>query len=77
MRWQKQRSIDLLWLSLELKHQCDRFLDTKERRIAQESGFFGIGADHDKIRKLRAEKSPACEQLKQWGVQRQQQGGFF
>jgi DnaJ family protein B protein 12 len=32
------------------------------------SGFFGIGADIEGINKLRAERSPSCEQLRSWGL---------
>lgn len=39
--------------------------------IAEEAGIFGWGADYDKIRKLRAERNPSCEQLKAWGVTQQ------
>ena len=45
------------------------FSHRQQQRIANEAGFFGFGADHDKIREIRREKSPACEQLRKWGVQ--------
>jgi DnaJ family protein B protein 12 len=64
-----------------LIRQCERFLDLKERRVSQESGFFGIGADFEKIRKIRMESNPACDQLRAWGIgtsqQQRQPAGFF
>lgn len=57
--------------------QCDYFTATIERQIQNEAGFFGIGADHAKIRDLRSRRNPACEQLKAWGVSRAQSQNFY
>jgi DnaJ family protein B protein 12 len=45
--------------------------------MSQESGFFGIGADYDKIREIRNEKSESCEQLKRWNVITQTRANFY
>lgn len=55
--------------------QCEMFNSIQQTKINNEAGFFGIGADYDKIRALRREKSPACEQLRAWGVGQQQ--GYY
>ncbi|ORY29134.1 hypothetical protein BCR39DRAFT_532765 [Naematelia encephala] len=55
-----------------LQNECEDFNALKQQRISSEAGIFGIGADYDKIRAIRAEKSPACEQLKNWGLMRTQ-----
>lgn len=54
-----------------LQSECHTFNVIKQRKIAEETGLFGWGADYDKIRKLRAEKSPSCEKLRGWGVTQQ------
>jgi hypothetical protein len=56
--------------------QCEYFNSRKQQQISQEAGFFGIGANYDKIRELRAQKSPSCEQLRSWGLM-QAQGATF
>jgi DnaJ family protein B protein 12 len=57
--------------------QCENFESMRQQRINQEAGFFGFGANFDKIRELRKEKSESCEQLKKWGVGRQHGGQTF
>ncbi|WVQ81601.1 hypothetical protein IAT38_003725 [Cryptococcus sp. DSM 104549] len=52
----------------KLQNECGHFNDRRSSRIADASGFFGIGADQEKIKELRAMRSPACEQLRAWGV---------
>ncbi|WVW79090.1 hypothetical protein I302_101054 [Kwoniella bestiolae CBS 10118] len=51
-----------------LQNECQYFLDLKQQRINENSGFFGIGANTDKLREIRQQKSPACEQLRKWGL---------
>ncbi|KAG9128532.1 hypothetical protein FRC07_003421 [Ceratobasidium sp. 392] len=47
-----------------LYNLCQHEADTREHRIQQHQGFFGFGADWDKIETIRAEKLPNCEKLK-------------
>lgn len=54
-----------------LQAECQNFNALKNRKIRQEAGVFGLGADYDKIRKLRAETNGACEQLRRWGLPQQ------
>lgn len=54
-----------------LQTECRNFEATKQRKIAEEAGLFGIGADMAKIRDLRAQTNQACEQLKRFGVSMQ------
>lgn len=54
-----------------LQSECQNFNVVKNRKIRQEAGVFGLGADYDKIRKLRAETNGACEQLRRWGLPQQ------
>ncbi|TXT08770.1 hypothetical protein VHUM_02898 [Vanrija humicola] len=54
-----------------LQTECRNFEATKQRKIAEEAGLFGIGADMAKIRDLRAQTNPSCEQLKRFGVSMQ------
>ncbi|WVQ64148.1 uncharacterized protein L199_002309 [Kwoniella botswanensis] len=51
-----------------LQNECQYFLDRKQQRINENSGFFGIGANTDKLKEIRSQKSPACEQLRKWGL---------
>lgn len=55
----------------QLQQDCQYFNSMRQRRIQEEAGFFGIGADYDKIKKLRAQTHPSCEQLRKWGVSQQ------
>lgn len=54
-----------------LQAECQNFNVDKNRKIRAEAGVFGLGADYDKIRKLRQETNPACEQLRRWGLPQQ------
>jgi DnaJ family protein B protein 12 len=49
---------------------CQRGLDSKQRRKDQAFGFFGIGADWEKIKQIEAETVESCETLKQMGLLR-------
>ncbi|TYJ55212.1 hypothetical protein B9479_004146 [Cryptococcus floricola] len=51
-----------------LQNECEAFNDRRRVRIQDNSGFFGFGADYEKIKELRAMKSPACQQLRTWGI---------
>lgn len=44
--------------------ECQRGLDSKQRRKEQASGFFGIGADWEKVKQIEAETVESCETLK-------------
>jgi DnaJ homolog subfamily B member 12 len=49
---------------------CQRGMDSKQRRKEQASGFFGIGADWDKVKQIDTEKVESCETLKRMGLLR-------
>jgi DnaJ family protein B protein 12 len=49
---------------------CQRGLDSKQRRKDEAYGFFGIGADWEKIKRINAETVESCETLKQMGLLR-------
>ncbi|WWC64215.1 uncharacterized protein I303_106823 [Kwoniella dejecticola CBS 10117] len=52
-----------------LQNECQYFLDRRQQSINENSGFFGIGANTDKLKEIRSQKSPACDQLRKWGFQ--------
>lgn len=43
---------------------CQAEYENKERRIDQQKGFFGFGADWDRVREIQGESLPYCEKLK-------------
>jgi DnaJ family protein B protein 12 len=49
---------------------CQRGLDSKQRRKDQAIGFFGIGADWEKVKQIEAETVESCETLKRMGLLR-------
>jgi DnaJ homolog subfamily B member 12 len=49
---------------------CQRGMDSKQQRKEQASGFFGIGADWEKVKEIDAEKVESCETLKRMGLLR-------
>jgi DnaJ homolog subfamily B member 12 len=49
---------------------CQRGLDSKQRRKDQASGFFGIGADWEKVKQIEQETVESCETLKRMGLLR-------
>jgi DnaJ homolog subfamily B member 12 len=51
----------------ELYIQCQRGLERKERMKDAEMGIFGIGTDWEKVRKIKAEPIPACDELQSLG----------
>lgn len=48
--------------------QCQRDVNKRERRKEAEIGFFGIGADWEKVKSIEAETFASCEELKRLGV---------
>ena len=50
--------------------ECQRGLDSKQRRKDQAFGLFGIGADWEKIKQIEAETVESCERLKAMGLLR-------
>jgi len=51
-----------------LQSQCRGELDSQERRMEQHRGLFGIGANWEEVRKIKAEKLPACDKLKEMNL---------
>jgi len=49
---------------------CQSELDSKQRRKERAVGFFGIGADWDKVKQIEAEPAENCETLKRMGLLR-------
>ena len=49
---------------------CQRGMDSKQRRKDQALGFFGIGADWEKVKQIEAETVESCETLKRMGLLR-------
>ena len=47
---------------------CQRGLDSKQRRKDQALGFFGIGADWEKVKQIEVETVESCETLKRMGL---------
>jgi DnaJ family protein B protein 12 len=45
-------------------------LDSKQRRKDEALGFFGIGADWEKVKQIEAETVESCETLKRMGLLR-------
>jgi len=51
-----------------LQSQCRAELDSQERRMEQHRGLFGIGANWEEVRKIKAEKLPGCDKLKEMNL---------
>lgn len=49
---------------------CQNELDSKQRRKERAVGFFGIGADWEKVKLIEAETAESCETLKRMGLLR-------
>lgn len=49
---------------------CQSEMDSKQRRKERAVGFFGIGADWDKVKQIEAEPAENCETLKRMGLLR-------
>ena len=54
----------------DLYAQCQRGVDSKERRKNQEVGVFGIGTDWDKVHRIDAEPIESCDELRRLGLLR-------
>ena len=54
----------------DLYVQCQRGVDSRQRRKEAEVGLFGIGTDWEKVRMIEQEEVESCEQLKRLGVLR-------
>ncbi|KAI0272507.1 DnaJ domain-containing protein [Gloeopeniophorella convolvens] len=52
----------------EMWSKCQRGMDSQRRRKDQAMGFFGLGADWDRVRAIDQEKVESCETLRRMGV---------
>lgn len=52
----------------KLATQCSRFRELQQRKLQSASGFFGIGADPDKLARIRDERYDACDRLRDWNI---------
>lgn len=52
----------------QLYNDCQLGMDRKQRRKEAKSGFLGIGADWDAIKKIDEEKVQSCEELRRFGL---------
>ena len=48
--------------------QCQRDVNKRERRKEAEIGFFGVGTDWEKVKRIEAETFASCEELKKLGL---------
>lgn len=48
--------------------QCQRDVNRRERRKEAEIGFFGVGTDWEKVKRIEAETFASCEELKRLGL---------
>ncbi|KAI5995543.1 hypothetical protein EDD15DRAFT_2254799 [Pisolithus albus] len=48
--------------------ECQRGMNERERRKEAEIGFFGVGTDWEKVKRIEAEKIESCEELRRLGV---------
>lgn len=62
-----ENRIESSWKNV-LYQQCSTFRDYQEQRIDRTKGFFGLGADREMEQRIRKEASPACEELKNFGI---------
>jgi len=44
-----------------LRHQCQRQLEDRERRVQDAIGVFGIGVNWDEVKKMKEEQFESCE----------------
>ncbi|KAK0549026.1 Chaperone protein dnaJ [Tilletia horrida] len=62
-----ERRVERSWVN-HLEDDCSRRREIQDRRYQQELGFFGIGADMDAARRIRAERYESCDRLRDFGV---------
>lgn len=48
--------------------QCQRDTNKRERRKEAEIGFFGVGTDWEKVKRIEAETFASCEELRRIGL---------
>ncbi|KAI5999306.1 hypothetical protein F5J12DRAFT_847474 [Pisolithus orientalis] len=48
--------------------ECQRGMNERERRKEAEIGFFGVGTDWEKVKRIEAERIESCEELRRLGV---------
>ncbi|CAH7668158.1 hypothetical protein PPACK8108_LOCUS2626 [Phakopsora pachyrhizi] len=61
-----EQSVEATWIR-KLQSECQHARDIRDNEKRNLMGFLGIGADWEAIRKLDAEKIPACEGLIELG----------
>jgi len=52
----------------DLYDQCQRGLERRNQRKEEEIGFFGLGTDWEKVRKIEQEKVESCDRLRGMGL---------
>ncbi|ETW78634.1 molecular chaperone, DnaJ superfamily [Heterobasidion irregulare TC 32-1] len=65
--WEFENKVDRAYTQ-EMYALCQHGMDARQRRRDAAVGFFGIGADWDKVRQIDAEKVESCEVLKGMGL---------
>ncbi|CDZ97232.1 Molecular chaperone (DnaJ superfamily) [Phaffia rhodozyma] len=51
----------------QLNSRCNADHERKQREIERHSGFFGVGADWEKVKNTQQQKLESCEELKRFG----------
>lgn len=60
---QFERSIERHWTN-QMVQMCEKERDGRERRIEANSGWLGVGADWEAVKRIRQENLESCEILK-------------
>ncbi|KAJ1951502.1 Chaperone protein dnaJ [Linderina macrospora] len=63
--WQFEMDIESQYIS-RLQRKCRQQMEAKRNRIHMAQGWFGVGADKDKLREAEAMKLPACDELRRF-----------
>lgn len=58
-----ERTVEQTWRN-QMIRLCEREVSERERKVEANSGFLGIGADWDAVKRIRSEKLESCEELK-------------
>lgn len=58
-----ERMVEQTWKN-QMVRLCEMEVGERERKVEANSGFLGIGADWDAVKRIRSEKLESCEQLK-------------